>query len=137
MSRLNGQDGSSGGQVSWVGDVGCCSEVCSDSDTLEHLGESQETTWVCVWELVLACGDWSSACGLESRGQEVDVGGLIEGDLLEVRVECSVESGCGEVGCRVLGKTLLVEGGLEVLESQGEVKDDGINVRLGLSLLDW
>lgn len=47
---------------------------------------------------------------------------LIDGDLLEVGVECAVESGRGELLLGVVGEALTVEGILEMLQGQGIVE---------------
>lgn len=48
---------------------------------------------------------------------------LIRGDLLQVGVEGVVHAGVDKVGASVVLQALGVEGGLEVLQCQGIVKD--------------
>ena len=50
------------------------------------------------------------------------MGHLIGRDLLEVGVERCVESNGGKVGLSIVGKTLTVEGVLEMLQGQGIVE---------------
>lgn len=53
------------------------------------------------------------------------MGLLIRSNLLQVGVERIFEPGSQEISMGVVLETLLVEGGLEVLERQGIVEDIG------------
>ena len=78
--------------------------------------------------VVSTCGenqDNSQLTG-ETSGQEVDVGRLILGNLLEVVDEVGTETGLLEVLVRELGEGLTVEGGLEVLKGQSVVEDGSV-----------
>lgn len=129
VTGLDGQDAASGGQVCLVGDEGSSTEVGAHTDTLEDLSSGNESGRGEVAEVVCAGVDGSDTSTLESGGQEVNMDLLITTDLLEVSVELrAVEASGSEVLLGELGDTLGVEGCLEVLESQGVVEDDTIDV---------
>lgn len=125
MAGLDGQDGASSREVSIVGDVLGGTEVGRDTDTLEELRGGDEAVNSSQAKVVGA-----SLHGLvtESLGQEGDVVLLLTADLLVSVVDVSrVSSGLkGSLG----GKVLVVEGALEVLEGQGVVEDDIVDVGL-------
>lgn len=62
---------------------GSGSEVRGRSNTLENLGDGEEVPGGGVGERVLAGGGGVGAGGLESGGQELDVGVLVRSDLGE------------------------------------------------------
>lgn len=62
---------------------------------------------------------------LEALGQEVDVGGLVAGNGLDVVVDLGVEAGALEVLLRVLLEALAVEGVLEMLKGQSILENVG------------
>lgn len=61
----------------------------------------------------------------QGLGEELLVGLLVHSDRLDVVVECLHHPGVHEVLLGVVLQTLFVEGGLEVFESQGIVKNVG------------
>lgn len=124
MTGLNGQDGSSGGEVGLAHDVGGSAEVGGNTNTLEDGSGSQEGLGVSDTEVVLASSDGGGTSSLEALGEEVDVGGLILGNALDVVVDGRVGTSSGEVSLGEVGKTSAVESVLEVLEGQGVVEDD-------------
>lgn len=63
------------------------------------------------------------------------MGLLIGGDLLQVGIEWVSEASTGEGSLGVVGKTVAVEGILQVLESQSIVED--ITVVASLTRQDW
>lgn len=63
-------------------------------------------------------------------GEELLVGLLVHSDRLDIVVEGLRHPGAHEVLLGVVLQTLLVEGGLEVLQSQGIVKDVGYRLLL-------
>lgn len=129
VTGLHGQDAAGGGQVCLVGDEGSSTKVGAHTDTFEDLGSGNESGRGEVAEVVCAGIDGSYTSTLESGGQEVNMDLLITTDLLEVSVELrAVEASGSEVLLGELGDTLGVEGCLEVLESQGVVEDDTVDV---------
>lgn len=124
VTGLNGQDGSSGSEVGLAHDVGSSAEVGGNTNTLEDGGGSQEALGVSDTKGVLASSDGGGTGGLEALGEEVDVVGLILGNALDVVVDGRVGTSGSEVSLSEVGKTGAVESVLEVLESQGVVKDD-------------
>jgi hypothetical protein len=109
VTGLNGEDGSSGEEVTLGRDGSGGSEVGGRSDTLKDLGESEEARDTGVGEGVVAGLDGGDAGGREGGGEEGDVGGLVRRDGLEEGVEASVSCG-SEVGGGELGEGLRVEG---------------------------
>lgn len=63
-------------------------------------------------------------------GEELLVGLLVHSDRLDIVVEGRRHPGVHEVLLGVVLQTLLVEGGLEVLQSQGIVEDVGYRMFL-------
>lgn len=95
VASLNGQDGTSCGEVVLVHDAGGSTEVGGNSDTLQDGGEGNESSWGGDTEAVCALCNSSAS---EGGGQEADVGLLISCDLLEVVVEWVSEAGSDELG---------------------------------------
>lgn len=95
--------------------------------TLENGSGGQEALDIGRTEGVGAGLDRAGASGGQALGQEVDVGGLVRADSLDVVVESRVVTGGSKVGLGVVGKTLLVEGVLQVLEGKSILKDVGIS----------
>lgn len=126
VTGLNSQDGGRSGKVSWVLDGTSGTEVGRDTNTLKDLGDSHEGLGVSVGEGVVASLDRGGTSGSKSRGQKVDVGSLIIGDDLDLSADFVTETSVAERLLVVLGKTLGVERGLEVLKGQREVEDIGI-----------
>lgn len=125
MARLDSEDGASSGEITRVGDVGSSTEVSRDTDTLEDVGSGNERLDAGDAESVCAGSDSLSTSGLEGRGQELDVGGLVRADLLEVLVEGGIVTSGRELGLGEVCKSLLVEGVLEVLKGERIVQDLG------------
>lgn len=63
---------------------------------------------------------------LETSSQEVDVGGLVPGDSLEVVVKGRVVTSVGKVLLREVVKALAVELVLEMLQGESVVEDDAL-----------
>ncbi|CCG85186.1 protein of unknown function [Taphrina deformans PYCC 5710] len=120
VSCLDGEDRAGGGR---------------HSDTLEHRGEGDKGLDVGVWEVVDTLRDGRGTGCEQGGGEEVDVGRLVLGDLLQILVEGRIVPGGGKLSLGKVGQTLSVKGVLEVLQSEGVVEDDGINVGR-LPLLD-
>lgn len=66
----------------------------------------------------------SSTC--ETLGQKVNMRGFVAGNGLDVVVHGRVEAGILKVGLAVLGETVTVKGVLEMLQSQGILKNVGL-----------
>lgn len=142
MTRLDREDRASGGQVVRVGDVLSSTKVGADTDTLKEVGSGEERLYIGVPELISTLlrrsdlGSWTLSVFVEkltctqltgeSSGQEVDVGGLILGDLLEVVDKVGTETSLLEVLVGELGEGLTVEGSLKVLKGQSVVEDDTV-----------
>ena len=110
MTGFDRQYRASCGEVGSTHNVRCSSEVRADADALENRGGGDEALDVGdSAEVVCASCDWGRAGGGESRGQEADVGGLVEGDFLQIFVEGLAKLG-GEVFLGEIGETLAVEG---------------------------
>ena len=58
VAGLDGEDGTSGGEVVWAGDELSSTEVGADTDTLEEVGGGEEALHIGVAELVLALLGW-------------------------------------------------------------------------------
>lgn len=129
VTGLDAEDGGSLGQVLAVGDEVGSASVGGNADTLEDCSGLDEALWRQCAKVVLACLDWLLTGGLEGGGQDGNVGVLVLGDVLEILVEGVLrETSVGHVLCRELAQAVRVEGGLEVLEGQGVVEDDTVDV---------
>lgn len=126
VASLNSEDRPSSGQVGGISDELSSTEVGADTDTLKDVGDGEESLDVLEAESVGVWHNGLDTGGGKSTGEELNVGLLVGGDLLEVGVEDVVVSSSGEVSLGELGKTLLVEGVLEVLEGEGVVEDDSV-----------
>ncbi len=123
MAGLDGQDGTSGGEVVLAHDFGSGTKVGGHTDTLEHCGSSNEALHILVAEVVGALADGLDTGFVQCGGQESNVGLLVGGDGLELGVDIAGETGLAEVVGRVLLQSLAVEGILEMLESESVVED--------------
>lgn len=99
VAGLNSQDGSCCGEVVLVGDAGSSSEVSAYSDAFQDRCEGDEASWSGDTEVV---GALSNGSGAESGSEELDVGGLIGSNGLQVRVEWVWEAGGDELSLRML-----------------------------------
>lgn len=115
VTGLNSENGAGGSEVVGAHDRGGGSDVGGNTDTFEHGGKGNELLRGGDSEVVGALSNGSGTSSLEPCGQERNVSLLIDGDLLEVGVELVVEAGGGELCLGVVGKTLAVEGILEML----------------------
>lgn len=133
VTSLNSQDGGSSGKVGRVLDGTSGTEVSGYTDTLEDLRNSQEGLGVDVREGVVTSLNGGGTGGGQSGGQKGNVGSLVVRDGLDLLAGVITKTGTAECLGVILGKTLRVKRGLEVLKSQREVKDIRIgNVAGGL-----
>lgn len=102
--------------------------------TFEDGGGGEEGLDIRCAEGVGAGLDGGGAGGSQTLGQEVDVGGLVRANRLDVVVEGGVVAGGSEIGLGVVRKAFLVESILKVLEGEGILENIGIS-RCGLALL--
>lgn len=127
VASLGGEDGASSGEVGRVGDVGRSAEVGRYSNALEELRGSDEALDVCDTKVVLALLDCLVS---ESLLEELNVALLVSADLDETLADPWAVACLLEVVCAELCQTVTVERTLEVLQSQGIVEDDGVDVSL-------
>ena len=130
VTGLNSQDGSCGGEVVWALYELGGTKVCADTDTLEDVGDGQEGWHISQAESVCALSDWSGTSGSQTSREEVDVGLLVELDLLQVVEEAGLEAGLLEICLGELGDSLTVEGVLQVLEGQSVLEDGGTGYKV-------
>jgi hypothetical protein len=109
VSGLDREDGSGSEEVARGGEGSSSSEVRGNSDTLNDLGQGEESRDAGVGEGVVAGADGGHTGGGERGREESDVRRLVLGDLLEEGVRAGESSG-GEVGSAELGERLGVEG---------------------------
>ena len=127
MTGLNGQNRASRSQVGSAHDVGCSSQIRTDTDTLKNGGSRNKGRRSKSAEVVCACSNWGRTSSCESGGQERDVGGLVRRNFLQVRVEGCIEASCGKLIRGEVGKTLTVEGVFQVLKSKSIVEDISVS----------
>lgn len=130
MTGLDGQNGSSGSEVSYVGNVLGGAEVGRVANTLEESRGGDEALGVSDTKVVSAGSD---SLVTESLGEEVDVSLLVAADLDESLSDPVGVAGSAESGSIVGLEGLAVEGGLEVLKGKSVVEDDSVNVSLARS----
>jgi len=148
VTSLSSEDRASSGEVLLVGNVGGCSEVSSDTNTLEDVGEGDELGSVGNTKVVGASGGGvvAGSCGrkvskmdrrrlgpisrtFDDCCQDLDMALLVDGDLLEVSVEVlAVEASCCKVGLGVVLEALRVKGRLEVFQCKRVVEDRAVLV---------
>lgn len=109
VSGLDREDGSGSEEVARGRERSSSSEVRGNSDTLDDLGEGEESRDAGVGEGVVAGADGGHTGGGERGREESDVRRLVLGDLLEEGVR-SGESSSGKVSSAELGEGLGVEG---------------------------
>lgn len=126
VTSLGGEDRPSSGQVGGISNVLSGTEVGRNTNTLKDAGEGEESLDVVEAEVVGVCNNRLDTGSGKGTSQELDVACLVSGDGLEVGVEHIVVSGGSEVRLGELGKSLIVEGMLEVLQSEGVVEDHTI-----------
>lgn len=125
VTGLHRQDRSCGSEVVGALDELGSTQVCTDTNALEDIGNSQERGHISEAEVVCALRNGSGTSGSQTSSEEVDVSLLIELDLLQVVQEGCLESSGLEVGQGELGDGLAVEGVLQVLEGQSILEDGG------------
>lgn len=125
VTGLHRQDRSCGSEVVGALDELGSTQVCTDTDALEDIGNSQERGHISEAEVVCALRNGSGTSGSQTSSEEVDVSLLIELDLLQVVQEGCLESSGLEVGQGELGDGLAVEGVFQVLEGQSILEDGG------------
>ena len=109
MTRLNGQDRASCGEIGCAHDVGCGTQVRADTYTFEDRGQHNERFGVRGWVRIGTFLDRGVTGFLDSTGQESYVGLLIQRNLLQIAVESRVKTRGSKVGLRVICKTFAVE----------------------------
>ena len=123
MAGLNWQDLAGSDKDGGRLDQGSGSEVGGDTDGLEDAGGGDHVLGSGEVEVVGALLDWLAAGGGDGRCQDVDVGALGATDGLELGDLVLGEAEAHELAVGELGEALVVEGGLEMLEGQGELQD--------------
>lgn len=118
MTRFDSQDGTRLSKSGLVHDGGGSAEVCADSHALKHGSKPNKGSSICRWERIDTFGDGR---GAQCFSEEVDMGGFIERDLLQVVVEWVSEAGGDEISLGVVLQTLAVEFVLQVLEGKCKI----------------
>ena len=125
MARLNGQDGSGGGEILLGHNVGGSAEIGTDTYALEDGGRGDEGLDVGDAEGIGAFLDRGGTGRRQGGGQEGHVRALVQGGLLDVVVEGLVEASCLEIGEREVLEAFTVKLVLELLKGQSVVEDVG------------
>ena len=115
MPRLNGQNASGCSQIILAHDIGCRSQVGTNTDALKNRSSGQKRLNIGNAERIGTFLDWGCAGFLERSGKKGDMGGLVRADFLDVRIDTRVEAGISKVRFREVRQSFAVEFVLEVL----------------------
>lgn len=121
MTRLDSQDGSSGGQDRGAGQNGSGGQVCGNTNVLEDTGGGDHGRGVGEAKVVRAGLDGLGTSLGDGTLEELHVGLLGLTDVLQVGDLLLVEAKGGKLVVGELGETLLVERGLKPLQGQGAI----------------
>jgi hypothetical protein len=125
VACFNAQNGSGSGEVVLVGDVLGGSQVSRDADTFEKCRGGYKAVGASQAKVVLALLDRLTSKG---RGEELDVLAFFATDLHVPLADVVFVSCLLEVIGR--GQVAVVEGSLEVLQREGVVENDCVDVLL-------
>ena len=115
MSRLDGQNASGCSQVILAHNIGCRSQIGTNTDALKNRSSGQERLDIGDAKRIGAFLDWSCTGCLERSGKKGDVGSLVGADFLDVGIDSRVEAGIGKIRFREVCQSFTVEFVLEVL----------------------